>query len=357
MDLGLKDRKAIITGGSRGLGRAAAETLAAEGCDIAICSRGADGVEEAKKSLEAKGVNVFAQAVDVGDKDGDTVGSAVVGEFVGDTVGPEVVGGIVGDTVVRPLKLPQGLHTSGAGAILNAAWQRDRKFRCPQIPPTVRSLMRIFACIYVDDACITMPYVSGDADTEAAADAALAELSSTDGPFTHLPLYAPPIAITTEPGTKFLETDILVMMGGSQLAAAHRNPDVGRMLATYAAQNHRIVPARTRVSADAQLSYVLGMLSRVEQNCTYLLHTASAVLEMVVELRLHGWSPMVVTKALRSRLDAAGDGDGRAAYLLVLDVLRECNNQALHPEREQPSVRPAIGTARAMVLSRAAAGR
>ena len=69
MDLGLKGRKAIITGGSRGLGRAAAETLAAEGCDIAICSRGADGVEEAKKSLEAKGVNVFAQAVDVGDKD------------------------------------------------------------------------------------------------------------------------------------------------------------------------------------------------------------------------------------------------------------------------------------------------
>ena len=69
MDLGLKGRKAIITGGSRGLGRAAAETLAAEGCDIAICSRGAEGVETAKKSLEAKGVKVFAQAVDVGDKD------------------------------------------------------------------------------------------------------------------------------------------------------------------------------------------------------------------------------------------------------------------------------------------------
>ena len=69
MDLGLKGRKAIITGGSRGLGRAAAETLAAEGCDVAICSRGAEGVETAKKSLEAKGVKVFAQAVDVGDKD------------------------------------------------------------------------------------------------------------------------------------------------------------------------------------------------------------------------------------------------------------------------------------------------
>lgn len=69
MDLGLKGRKALITGGSRGLGRAAAETLAAEGCDIAFCSRGAEGVEAAKKSLEAKGVKVFGQAVDVGDKD------------------------------------------------------------------------------------------------------------------------------------------------------------------------------------------------------------------------------------------------------------------------------------------------
>ena len=69
MDLGLKGQKAIITGGSRGLGRATAEALAAEGVDVAICSRGADGVEEAKKSLEAKGVKVFAQAVDVGDKD------------------------------------------------------------------------------------------------------------------------------------------------------------------------------------------------------------------------------------------------------------------------------------------------
>ena len=69
MDLGLKGRKAIVTGGSRGLGRAAAETFAAEGCDVAICSRGAEGVEEAKKSLEAKGVKVFGQAVDVGDKD------------------------------------------------------------------------------------------------------------------------------------------------------------------------------------------------------------------------------------------------------------------------------------------------
>ena len=69
MDLGLRGRKAIITGGSRGIGRAIAETLADEGCDLAICSRGAEGVEEATKALEAKGVRVIGRAVDVGDKD------------------------------------------------------------------------------------------------------------------------------------------------------------------------------------------------------------------------------------------------------------------------------------------------
>ena len=53
--------------------------------------------------------------------------------------------------------------------------------------------MRIFACIYVDDACITMPYVSGDADTEATANAALAELSSTDGPYSYESRHREPV--------------------------------------------------------------------------------------------------------------------------------------------------------------------
>jgi NAD(P)-dependent dehydrogenase (short-subunit alcohol dehydrogenase family) len=69
MDLGLSGRKAIVTGGSRGLGRAIAETLAGEGCDVAICSRGAEGVESAVKALEASGNKVIGRAVDVGDKD------------------------------------------------------------------------------------------------------------------------------------------------------------------------------------------------------------------------------------------------------------------------------------------------
>ena len=69
MDLGLKGQRAIVTGGSRGLGRATAEALAGEGVDLAICARTQDGVDVARKELEAKGVKVIGKAVDVGDGD------------------------------------------------------------------------------------------------------------------------------------------------------------------------------------------------------------------------------------------------------------------------------------------------
>ena len=46
MDLGLDGKVAMITGGSRGLGRQAALALAREGCKVAICARGAEALEE-----------------------------------------------------------------------------------------------------------------------------------------------------------------------------------------------------------------------------------------------------------------------------------------------------------------------
>ena len=67
MDLGLKGKKAIITGGSRGIGRATAELLAAEGCDIGFFSRNAEQVAEQKKSLAEHGVKVVGKTLDMAD--------------------------------------------------------------------------------------------------------------------------------------------------------------------------------------------------------------------------------------------------------------------------------------------------
>ena len=69
MDLGLKGRRAVVTGASRGIGRRIAETLAAEGVNLAVCARGEPGVEGARKELERAGVKVFAKAVDVANAD------------------------------------------------------------------------------------------------------------------------------------------------------------------------------------------------------------------------------------------------------------------------------------------------
>jgi 3-oxoacyl-[acyl-carrier protein] reductase len=67
MDLGLEGKKAIVTGGSKGLGRAIAEELAREGADVAICARHADEVAQAGTELEEFGTTVYAAPADVTD--------------------------------------------------------------------------------------------------------------------------------------------------------------------------------------------------------------------------------------------------------------------------------------------------
>ena len=71
MDLGLNDRKAIVTGGTKGIGRAIADLLADEGCNIGICARDGDEVDAAVVALKAKGVEACGSAIDV--RDGDAV--------------------------------------------------------------------------------------------------------------------------------------------------------------------------------------------------------------------------------------------------------------------------------------------
>ena len=67
MDLELKGRNAVILGGTRGIGRAIADTLAAEGTNVAICARQADQVAEAVTALKALGVKATGAAVDITD--------------------------------------------------------------------------------------------------------------------------------------------------------------------------------------------------------------------------------------------------------------------------------------------------
>ena len=69
MDLLLRGKKAIVTGATKGIGRAIVELLASEGADIGFCARSEDEVEETTRSLKAKGVNVVGGAVNV--RDGD----------------------------------------------------------------------------------------------------------------------------------------------------------------------------------------------------------------------------------------------------------------------------------------------
>ncbi|MSQ40659.1 MAG: SDR family oxidoreductase [Dehalococcoidia bacterium] len=65
MDLGIKGKVAIVTGGSRGLGRQAALSLAAEGCAVAICARGEERLRQTETELKGLGVRTVAVAADV----------------------------------------------------------------------------------------------------------------------------------------------------------------------------------------------------------------------------------------------------------------------------------------------------
>lgn len=69
MDLGLRDKRAIITGGTKGIGRRILEMLISEGCNVATCSRSIEDVEATIEKCSTRKAEVFGAACDVKDKD------------------------------------------------------------------------------------------------------------------------------------------------------------------------------------------------------------------------------------------------------------------------------------------------
>ena len=72
MDLGLSGKRALVTGSTKGLGRAIAETLAAEGASVAICARTPEDVEAAVAEMSAGGATVVGSAIDAANLDSVT---------------------------------------------------------------------------------------------------------------------------------------------------------------------------------------------------------------------------------------------------------------------------------------------
>ena len=110
MDLGLKGKKVILTGGSRGIGRAALEIFAEEGCDIAFFSRNADQVAQTAKDLGKHGGKVFGEAFDM--ESGHDAYQAWLAKAAGELGGCDIF-------------IPM-VSTSGAGA--TGDWQKSLDF-------------------------------------------------------------------------------------------------------------------------------------------------------------------------------------------------------------------------------------
>ncbi|MDP7701611.1 SDR family NAD(P)-dependent oxidoreductase [Mycobacterium sp. TY815] len=95
MDLGFAGSTAVVTGGSKGMGLAIAETLAAEGASVAVMARGRDALDAAVASLLSAGApDAVAISVDMNDAESITAGFAAVAERWGrlncvvHTIGP-----------------------------------------------------------------------------------------------------------------------------------------------------------------------------------------------------------------------------------------------------------------------------
>jgi 3-oxoacyl-[acyl-carrier protein] reductase len=69
MNLQLKNKTAIVTGGSKGIGKAIAKALATEGANVVICGRGLEALSEARNEIEQVGGKVIAVQADLSNQE------------------------------------------------------------------------------------------------------------------------------------------------------------------------------------------------------------------------------------------------------------------------------------------------
>ena len=141
MDLGIKGKRALVTGGSKGLGRQSALALANEGADIAVCARGKKRLDTTVSEISDLGVNAVGYALDMGDQDApgqavdrmksDLGDPDIIVNNVGGSMGTsDVVNSSLGDfemvinlnlwSAIRLIKLTlPGMQERGWGRIIN----------------------------------------------------------------------------------------------------------------------------------------------------------------------------------------------------------------------------------------------
>lgn len=127
MDLGLAGRRALVTGGTRGLGRAVVDRLVEEGCAVALCARSEDVVQQTLAELRGSGASVLGAAVDVTDEPAleafVTASAAALGglDLLVANAGGAVGGPGVGDSSAQEWRTTFDLNVVHAALAVQAA--------------------------------------------------------------------------------------------------------------------------------------------------------------------------------------------------------------------------------------------
>jgi len=132
MDLGLTGKRAIVTGGTRGIGRAIAERLATEGCSVAICARNADEVAAATIAIQKLSVsNVMGTVADVSDTEAVTDWiNGVAAEFGGLDIAVANVSALSGTPDEASWRLGMEIDMLGTVRTIEAAMPHLERSDC-----------------------------------------------------------------------------------------------------------------------------------------------------------------------------------------------------------------------------------